>query len=60
MPPLADPTAVDPHRDLAVRLPHRDDVGLQADRAGAIATTAGGSVFADDRTAGTQPTPGWS
>ena len=56
MPPLADPAAVIRTVDLAVRLAHRDDLGRQADRAGAIATTAGGSVFADDRTAGTQPT----
>ncbi|MDT4997821.1 MAG: hypothetical protein QOD45_1889 [Pseudonocardiales bacterium] len=56
MPPLADPAAVIRTVDLAVRLAHRDDLGRQADRAGAIATTADGSVFADDRRAGSQPT----
>jgi hypothetical protein len=55
VPPLLDPAAVVRTVQLAVRLAHRDDLGRQADRAGAIATAAGGSVFADDRTAGPQP-----
>jgi hypothetical protein len=54
-PPLLDPAAVIRTVQLGVRLARRDDLGRQADRADAIAVAAGGSVFADDRTAGPQP-----
>ncbi|PZS27029.1 MAG: DUF4349 domain-containing protein [Pseudonocardiales bacterium] len=42
--------------DLVVEITNGADVAAKANRAAQIATAAGGQVFADDRTAGTNPT----
>jgi hypothetical protein len=42
--------------DLEVEIAHGSDVAAQANRAEQIAIAAGGTVFADDRTAGNTPT----
>jgi Domain of unknown function (DUF4349) len=42
--------------DLVVAIAHGPDVAARANRAGQIATAAGGSVYADERTSGDKPT----
>jgi hypothetical protein len=52
---LTDPRALIRTADLSVQVTRGKSVSAQADRAGQIAVAAGGDVFADNRTAGTNP-----
>jgi hypothetical protein len=49
-------TALIQTADIVVEIARGSDVAARANRAAQIATAAGGSVFADERTSGTKPT----
>ena len=53
---LTDPRALIRNATLTVQVAHGVDVGRQADKAGIIATDAGGEVYGDDRTSGANAT----
>ena len=53
---LTDPRALIRNASLTVQVKHGVNVSAQADKAGAIATAAGGEVYGDDRTSGDNAT----